>query len=131
MSTLEALYAWAHTLLAYTTILCCENTVKGGGGGGGGGGGVAPSPLHPFGGNVEPKTPTQAHTTHKTDILKVKHCSAVSPPSPEPSIWPSSTTIKTWFYNYWTFSPNCHRLRPPLWTALTTTNRYYWINTLL
>ena len=25
---LEAVYVWAHTLLAYTTILCCVNTVK-------------------------------------------------------------------------------------------------------
>ena len=30
--------------LAYTTILCCVNTVKGGGGGG--------APLSPFGGNT-------------------------------------------------------------------------------
>ena len=28
---LEAVYARSHTLLAYTTIMCCVNTVKGGG----------------------------------------------------------------------------------------------------
>ena len=28
---LEAVYAWAHTLPAYTTILCCVNTIKKGG----------------------------------------------------------------------------------------------------
>ena len=30
---LEAVYAWAHTLLAYTTILCCVEHGKNGGGG--------------------------------------------------------------------------------------------------
>ena len=46
---LEAVYAWAHTLLAYTTILCCVNTVKGGGGGGGG----VLCPPYPFGKNTD------------------------------------------------------------------------------
>ena len=40
---LEAVYALAHTLLAYTTILCCVNTVKRG----------VLHPFPPLGGNTK------------------------------------------------------------------------------